>query len=163
MRKIVKVGFGGGCHWCTEAIFQSLIGVEKVEQGWIASAVPNDNFSEAVIVHFFPDEIELSILINIHLHTHSCTELHSMRSKYRSAVYAFSEKQEQEIKNILSDLQQEFEERIITEVLAFKDFKRNQENYLNYYYSNPEKPFCKNYISPKLKKLTDKFSRNVKK
>ena len=45
-----KIGFGGGCHWCTEAIFQALNGVESVEQGWISSLNPYDTFSEAVIV-----------------------------------------------------------------------------------------------------------------
>jgi peptide-methionine (S)-S-oxide reductase len=162
MSEISKVGFGGSCHWCTEAIFQSLLGVEKVEQGWVASHAPHEDFSEAVIVHFYPGQIELNTLINIHLHTHSCTKQHSLRSKYRSAVYAFLERQEQECKDILSKLQQGFKEEIITEVLAFKEFSLNQKSYLNYYYSNPEKPFCKTYISPKLKILLAKFSGNVK-
>ncbi|MFV8270119.1 peptide-methionine (S)-S-oxide reductase [Flavobacterium sp. GT2N3] len=56
---IKKVGFGGGCHWCTEAYFQSLKGVEIVEQGWISSKFPEDIFSEAVIVHYNPSVIPL--------------------------------------------------------------------------------------------------------
>ena len=52
IRNMKKIGFGGGCHWCTEAIFQALNGVESVEQGWISSLNPYDTFSEAVIVHF---------------------------------------------------------------------------------------------------------------
>ncbi len=88
-----KIGFGGGCHWCTEAVFQALIGVEKVEQGWIASEGENDSFSEAVIVHFDESTIDLSTLTAIHLFTHSCTSEHSMWKKYRSAVYTFSNKQ----------------------------------------------------------------------
>ena len=47
-----KIALGGGCHWCTEAVFQSLIGVKKVEQGYVASIEENKSFSEAVIVHF---------------------------------------------------------------------------------------------------------------
>ena len=89
MDKISKVGFGGGCHWCTEAVFQQIRGVSKVDQGWIASVVPHDTFSEAVIVHFDPRIIKLDQLIEIHLKTHSCTSSHPMRSKYRSAVYYF--------------------------------------------------------------------------
>jgi len=49
---VKKIGFGGGCHWCTEAVFQSLRGVLFVEQGYIASTEPNSSFSEAVIVSY---------------------------------------------------------------------------------------------------------------
>lgn len=54
-----KIGFGGGCHWCTEAVFQSLKGVELVEQGWIASIEPYSSFSEGVVVHFNLEQIDL--------------------------------------------------------------------------------------------------------
>ena len=76
-----KIGFGGGCHWCTEAYFQSLKGVEKVEQGWISSSAPDDAFSEAVIVYYNPAVIPLNILIAVHLHTHASTKNHSFLKK----------------------------------------------------------------------------------
>lgn len=76
-----KIGLGGSCHWCTEAIFQSLIGVLKVEQGWISSEKGNTSFSEAVIVYFDDSIMSLNTLIEIHLYTHSCTSNHSMREK----------------------------------------------------------------------------------
>lgn len=88
-----KIGFGGSCHWCTEAIFRSLKGVTTVEQGWITSDGENHTPSEAVIVSFDASEIKLETLIAIHLHTHSCTANHDLRSKYRSAVYTFNSEQ----------------------------------------------------------------------
>ena len=88
---ISKIGFGGGCHWCTEAVFQSLKGVAKVEQGWIASFDEYDSFSEAVIVYYNETVISLETLIDVHLYTHRSNSDHSMRKKYRSAVYTFSE------------------------------------------------------------------------
>jgi len=91
-----RVGLGGSCHWCTEAIFLSLRGVVKVEQGWLASVNDDDWFSEGIIVTFEPAIISLADLIAVHLHTHSCTANHSMRQKYRSAVYVYSEPQHQE-------------------------------------------------------------------
>ncbi len=157
----IKIGFGGSCHWCTEAIFQSLKGVFKVEQGWISSPNENAGFSEAVIVHFDDDEIALVTLMEIHLHTHSCTANHSMRAKYRSAVYCFGADQIKEAQEIINDLQQFFTEKIITEVLPFVAFKVNEAFFLNYYFSNPEKPFCQNIINPKLKLLMEKFSTQV--
>lgn len=88
-----KIGIGGSCHWCTEAIFQSLIGVEEVLQGWIHSDGEATTFSEAVVITFDTNLITLEALIEIHLHTHSCTAMHSMRGKYRSALYYFDEAQ----------------------------------------------------------------------
>ncbi len=88
-----KIALGGGCHWCTEAVFQSLIGVRSVEQGFVASTEENSSFSEAVIVHFNPEDITLQTLIEVHLHTHKSTSAHSMRQKYRSAIYYFSDEQ----------------------------------------------------------------------
>lgn len=155
------IGFGGSCHWCTEAIFQSLKGVSVVEQGWIASAEPDDAFSEAVVVHFDPDIISLQTLISIHLYTHSCTATHSMRGKYRSAVYTTSPDQAIEAAGIIKNIRAEFDAPIITEVLQLLNFKLNTSNYLDYYYSNPDKPFCQNIINPKLSILLKKFANSV--
>ena len=155
---INKIGFGGGCHWCTEAVFSALRGVHSVGQGWIASDGENENFSEGVLVDFDPEIISLEILVAIHLHTHSSTSEHSMRGKYRSAVYVFSETEVQPVSKIIASLQKDFDSTIVTKALIFKDFKLNREDSLNYYFNGPEKPFCENYINPKLKMLLQNFS-----
>lgn len=159
--KINKIGLGGSCHWCTEAIFQSLIGVEEVLQGWIAATNENASFSEAVIVSFNPDVITLHTLIEIHLHTHSCTSNHSMREKYRSAIYYFYPEQKNEATVALSKLQSDFKDKIITQILPYTNFQLNKEEQLNYYLKNPEKPFCENMINPKLKLIMKTFSKAV--
>lgn len=158
-----RIVLGGGCHWCTEAVFQSLIGVSKVEQGFVASTGKNNAFSEAVIVHFNTEDIPLKTLIEIHLHTHKSTSNHSMRSKYRSAVYVFSEKQKLDSEQILKSFQNEFQNKLITQVLPFHSFKVSREQIQNYYYSNPEKPFCETFINPKLKILLSRFSNYTNK
>lgn len=158
---IEKIGLGGSCHWCTEAIFQSLIGVNRVEQGWIASVNENESFSEAVIIEYDLNKMSLKTLIEVHLNTHSCTSNHSMREKYRSAIYYFSKEQENKAITILNDLQKEFDNKIITKVLSFRSFEMNKEEQLNYYLKNPEKPFCKNIINPKLKKIMRLFSDTI--
>lgn len=156
-----KIAFGGGCHWCTEAVFQSLKGVERVEQGFIASTAKNDTFSEAVIVHFDDNLISQRILIEIHLHTHNCTSYHSMRNKYRSAVYTFSVNQAIEVQQSLTDLQPAFNHRLVTKVYPFVKFKPSEERFTNYYGKNPSKPFCKNHIDPKLSLLLTQFTEQV--
>lgn len=152
-----KIGLGGGCHWCTEAVFQSLKGVEKVEQGWISPANDISAFSEGVLVHFEPKQISLDVLVAIHLHTHSATSEHKMRNKYRSAIYVFSNDQEEASKEAIHEVQQDFEQPVITAVLPFGNFKVNDEQFLEYYYQAPQRPFCQTYIQPKLKMLLKKF------
>lgn len=157
-----KIAFGGGCHWCTEAVFQALKGVSLVEQGWIASEGAQDEFSEAVIVHFNPQEITIDKLIEIHLHTHKSTSNHSMRKKYRSAVYTFSNVDTKLSKEAISQFQKEFKDEIITGVYPFKLFKSAPKQMQNYYLSSPSKPFCRRYIVPKLQTLSHQFSNNLK-
>ena len=158
-----KIGFGGGCHWCTEAVFQTLKGVQKVAQGWIASNGESSSFSEAVIVYFDSLTISLEDLIAVHLHTHSCTSMHPMRAKYRSAVYTFSDTQATKTKLIIETLQFDFENSIITQVLPFVDFRENEELYQNYYQKNYDNRFCKTYIHPKFRLLMEKFSTQIDK
>ncbi|MGB5271613.1 peptide-methionine (S)-S-oxide reductase [Eudoraea sp.] len=158
--KIEKIGLGGGCHWCTEAVFQALKGVEKVEQGWI-SAVDAEEYSEAVVLHFDPKIISLKDLIEVHLYTHRSTSDHSLRKKYRSAVYTFSAAQQKEVDQILKHLQKDFQDTLITGVYSYKEFKMSPESFQNYYQKNPNKPFCKTYIDPKIEILLRRFPKNV--
>ena len=106
--------------------------------------------------------ISLPTLIAVHLHTHSSTSNHSKRAKYRSAIYFFNDKQALESRSTLTDSQKDFSEPLITDVLPFKVFNMNHEQYLNYYFTNPEKPFCRNIFSPKIKQLIKRFAKEVK-
>ncbi|MEM9648734.1 MAG: peptide-methionine (S)-S-oxide reductase [Bacteroidota bacterium] len=155
---IEKIGLGGGCHWCTEAVYQSLLGVVRVEQGFIApSAIPN-SYSEAIIVHYDNRVISLKDLVDIHLHTHASTSNHSFREKYRSAVYVFDQKDFERVNHFLRESQIDFEENLVTKSYHFGAFKPSLDKFVDYFYKNPEKPFCKTHISPKLQVLMEKFS-----
>ncbi len=157
-----KIGFGGGCHWCTEAVFQFLNGVDSVEQGWISSRPPFDAFSEAVIAHFDPAEIDLAVLIEVHLRTHASQSEHSFRSKYRSAVYVFDDQQAAKAEAAFARLQCDFDAPIVTRILPFEEFKPSPPRFQNYFKQNPDRPFCKNYIDPKLALLRRRFGRYAK-
>ena len=157
-QQISKIALGGGCHWCTEAVFQSLKGIINVEQGFVSSIGDNSTFSEAIIVRFNPEYISLSILIEIHLHTHKSTSNHSMRKKYRSAIYTFSDHQKERSEIIIKALQKDFNSELVTKVYQFMAFKPSRTAIQNYYQKNPNKPFCKTFIDPKLKLIFTSFS-----
>jgi peptide-methionine (S)-S-oxide reductase len=153
-----KIGLGGGCHWCTEAIFQSLRGVMTVDQGWIGTAeIDTKSESEAVIVHFDPALLPFDLLIEIHLRTHNATSNHPLRKKYRSAIYTFDMTQHQEAEHILKQKQLDFDKPLITKIYRFGTFRRNDTRYLNYYRSDPERPFCQTRIEPKLQLLMERY------
>jgi peptide-methionine (S)-S-oxide reductase len=153
--QLEKIALGGGCHWCTEGVFVSLLGVEKVEQGWVSSDAPNEAFSEAVILHFNPDIVSLKDLIAVHLETHASTKIHGLRHRYRSAVYAFSEEQRLQATFALESHAKEAGERFITTALPFVAFKASLPEHQDYYRKDPDKPFCRRFISPKLKMLRE--------
>jgi len=163
INNLEKIGFGGGCHWCTEAVFQQVKGVHGVDQGFVSSYGVENNFSEGVIVLFDPSITPLIELIRIHLNTHSSTSTHKMRFKYRSAIYTFSNSQEQETNEILKSLNSKFPSEIITKILAFAEFKPSAEEFRNYYLKDPEKPFCRVYIEPKIKNIRKEFPDLIKK
>ena len=148
-----RIGLGGGCHWCTEGVFVSLRGVERVEQGWIASEAPQDAFSEAVIVHYDPTVVAVADLIAVHLETHAATKNHGLRHRYRSAVYYFSAEEAERYRSILTDLAATYTEPLVTTVLPFRSFKPSLPEHLDYYRTDPDRPFCQRYITPKLNQL----------
>ena len=132
-----------------------------MEQGFVASVGKNNSFSEAVIVHFNEKMISPLTLIQIHLYTHQSTSNHSMRHKYRSAIYTSSKSQKEDVNTVLNNLQVEFDHALITKVLPFVSFKPSNEQVTNYYYKNPDKPFCKKFIHPKLTFLLQNFSEHL--
>ncbi|SDS59279.1 peptide-methionine (S)-S-oxide reductase [Gillisia sp. Hel1_33_143] len=158
---IQKVALGGGCHWCTEAVFQQLRGVGQVCQGYVRSTGENSNFSEAIIVHYDAEIISLSKLIEIHLYTHKSTSNHSFRVKYRSAVYYYTQSQKVEVDKILLYHQKKFNKNIITRALPLHQFKESREEIQDYYNKDPNKPFCRTYIAPKLQILLSQFTDNL--
>ena len=152
-----QIAFGGGCHWCTEAVFQVVPGVLDVRQGWCSGLDAPARFSEGVVVEYDARAVSLPQLVAVHLHTHACTSDHALRRKYRSAVYGFSESDIDVARAAIAELQSEFERPIVTEVVRMGGFRQNQDRYLDYYRKNPEAPFCERYIGPKLAGLRARF------
>jgi len=157
-----QIGFGGGCHWCTEAVFQALHGVSSVAQGFIRSDPPSDSWSEAVLLLFEPDVIPLVSLIEVHLRTHASTSDHKMRGKYRSAVYVESDAQAADCVAALAGLQRQFDAPLVTQVLRNRGFKASDPRFHNYQTRNAGGQFCTRYIDPKLALLRERFATWVR-
>ena len=153
-----KIGFGGGCHWCTEGVFQALRGVLQVDQGFIQSEAPSDAWAEGVIVTFDPSIIRLEILVEVHLRTHSASVTYSPEGRYRSAIYVFEPDQRGEAERTVARLAQPTTETARTLVLPFTGFRSSEARYQNYYRTDPNRPFCRRYIDPKLDYIRKNFS-----
>ena len=153
-----SVGFGGGCHWCTEGVFQALRGVDHVDQGYIQSEPPADNWSEGVIVKFDPAIISLATLSEVHLRTHSVSRARSLRSKYRSAIYIVEDAQRREAELAVAKFAEESGVTVHTKVLPLMSFKASEARYQNYYRTDPNRPFCQRYIDPKLDYIRQHFA-----
>ena len=157
-----RIGLGGGCHWCTEAVFQALRSVSAVEQGFVASAPPDEAWSEAVLVSFDPERLPLEVLIEAHLRTHASTSAHKLRGKYRSAVYVFDDGQAARSRVALEMLQAGFDAPLVTRVLPFVAFRASDERFRDYYATDPERPFCRTYIEPKLAWLRQAYGAEAR-
>jgi peptide-methionine (S)-S-oxide reductase len=114
-----------------------------------------------VKVQFDPDLIDLARLIDIHLHTHASTSQHSMRAKYRSAIFVNSPQQAHDANAILSDIQDAFSEPLVTRVLPLVKFKPSEPERKGYFEKNKGNQFCERYIEPKLQKLRDAYPHLV--
>ena len=153
-----KARFGGGCHWCTEGVFQALRGVEKVDQGFVQSDAPADTWAEAVIVTFDPSVIKLVTLSEVHLRTHSATRFRSPRSKYPSAIYIFEDCQRHEAELAIAGFTDESGNPAHTVILPFRSFRASDGRYQNYYRSIQNRPFCRRFIDGKLDLIRRHFS-----
>ena len=170
-----KVTFGGGCFWCTEAIFQQLKGVKKVESGYSGGKIDNPTYrqvcsgltghAEVIELTYDPREISFEELVKIHLTTHDPTTLNRQGAdrgtQYRSVVFYRNEAERLAAAKVIEEVQTAFDQPIVTELAEFDQFYRAEEYHQNYYASNPNKAYCQTVINPKLKKFRDLYTEKI--
>lgn len=172
-----KATFGGGCFWCTEAIFQNLKGVIKVESGYSGGRISNPTYREvssgitghAEVIEFTynPNEIAYEDLVKIHLTTHDPTTLNQQGAdkgtQYRSVVFYRNEDEKTIALNLIKELKSTYDNMIITEVAMFEHFYPAEEHHQNYYTNNMDNNrYCAVVINPKLRKFKELYKDKLK-
>lgn len=171
--------FGGGCFWCTEALFQSLKGVSSVTPGYAGGQTENPSYeevstgktghAEVTKIEFDPNIISFSDLLAIFFNTHDPTTLNrqgvDIGTQYRSAIFYTTEKQKEESEKLIKELDNShaYDKPVVTEVVPLTKFYEAESYHKNYFLSHPEAAYCQIVIAPKLEKLNKKFAELVKK
>ncbi len=175
-KKEEKATFGGGCFWCTEAIFQQLEGVLKVESGYSGGNAINPTYrevcsgltghAEVVQITFDPGMISYEDLVRIHLSTHNPTTLNQqgadVGTQYRSIILAHNLEQEKIVHAVIQEMAPAFDKEIVTEVKPIVVFYKAEDYHQNYFNNNPEGGYCTAVISPKLDKFKKLFREKLK-
>lgn len=169
---------GGGCFWCTEAIFKRLKGVVKVTSGFAGGKKPDptyedvhqegSGYAESVQVKFDPTVIPYEKLLDIFWHTHNPTTLngqdYDVGEEYRSVIFYHDEDQ----KKIAEKSKEGFEKSgiykdpIVTQIVPYTNFYSSGPEHEDFYDRNRNNPYCVFITSPKIQKLLQEYSVDIK-
>lgn len=170
--------FGSGCFWCTEAIFQNVEGVLKVESGYSGGKVKNPTYkevcsgltghAEVVQLTFDPQQVSYDQLLEIFWQTHDPTTLNQqgadIGTQYRSVIFYHDENQKQKAEFYKQRLEEEkaFDKPIVTEISPAAKFYKAEDYHQNYFNLNSNAPYCTYVIRPKLEKFKKAFHQVLK-
>ncbi len=171
--------FGGGCFWCTEAVFQMLKGVSNVEPGYANGNEPNptyekvcsgtSGYAEVTKVDYDPSVISFKDLLTVFFATHDPSQLNrqgnDVGTQYRSAIFYTSEDQKAEAEAMIKeiDASSSMGDKVVTEVTPLDKFYPAEDYHKNYFANNPERGYCQIVINPKVEKVQAKFAELLKK
>ena len=169
--------FAGGCFWCTEAVFNDVVGVTKVESGYTGGDVANPTYkqvcgggtghAEAIRVTFDPDAISYDELLDIFFATHDPTQLNrqgnDVGTQYRSAIFPQDEDQERKARAGVDRANAEQGGRVVTTIEPNGPWYPAEDYHQQYWEGEGQRnPYCLAVIPPKLQKLRKSFQARVK-
>lgn len=170
--------FGSGCFWCTEAIFQNVDGVAKVESGYMGGHVKNPTYkevcsgltghAEVIQVSFDPNEVSYAELLEIFWKTHDPTTLNKqgadVGTQYRSVIFYHSDEQKALAERFKQELTEAgiYEQPIVTDITQAVVFYKAEDYHQNYFNLNGNVPYCAYVIQPKLEKFKKVFKEKLK-
>ncbi len=161
---------GGGCFWCTEALLNTLAGVYRATPGYAGGHTQDPTYrqvcnggtghAEVVEVEYDPEVISLEDLLEVFFATHDPTSLNrqgaDVGTQYRSIILYDSLQQRERVEKIIARLAKDYDRPIVTEVKELERFYPAEDYHQRYYEKNPNQPYCRAVISPKLAKLRKK-------
>lgn len=166
----------GGCFWCTEAVFQRVKGVNLVESGYIGGQTEyptyeqvcqgNTGHAEAIRIHFDPNAVSYSDLLDIFFATHNPTELdrqgNDIGTQYRSAIFPQSPVQHQDALAAIERAQKDWDDPIVTRIEFAGPWWPAEEEHDSYFNRVGDRnPYCTVVIAPKVGKLMEHFPERV--
>ncbi|HTQ23439.1 MAG TPA: peptide-methionine (S)-S-oxide reductase MsrA [Candidatus Binataceae bacterium] len=170
--------FGGGCFWCTEAVFGRLKGVVSVMPGYAGGTIANPTYeqvctgttghAEVTRVEYDPGRISFNDLLTVFFATHDPTSLNrqgaDVGTEYRSAIFYTTDEQRRDAQALIAELNASLPATrpIVTEVVPLKAFYEAENYHQDYYRKNTLAPYCQVVIDPKLRKLNQHFSALLK-
>jgi peptide-methionine (S)-S-oxide reductase len=170
--------FGGGCFWCTEAVFDELRGVVSVVPGYAGGSTKNPTYeevcggltghAEVIKIDFDPSQIGFKDLLTVFFATHDPTtpnrQGNDIGTQYRSTVLYASEEQKRAAEAFIKELNDSktFSKPVVTTVEPLGEFYDAEAYHQKYYANNPYQPYCQYTIPPKLQKLHKQFSELLK-
>ncbi|SNQ60027.1 peptide-methionine (S)-S-oxide reductase MsrA [Candidatus Methanoperedens nitratireducens] len=170
---------GGGCFWCLEAIFNELRGVEKVVSGYSGGNVPDPTYrevcsgttghAEAVRITFDPQIISFRELLQVFFTIHDPTTLNrqgaDVGTQYRSVIFYHTPEQKAVAQEVIAELEKAkvWDAPIVTALTPFSAFYPAEEYHQEYYSRNPEQPYCRIVIEPKVAKFRKQYLAKLKK
>ena len=172
MKESEKATFGAGCFWCVEAVFQRLEGVKDVVPGYCGGTKVNPTYNEVCTgrtghaevaqITFNPETISFDELLNMFWLSHDPTtknrQGNDVGTQYRSAIFYHNEEQQSAAEKSKENLDNSniFSDQIVTEITALDKFWPAEDYHNDYYKKNPNQPYCRFIIKPKLDKLFKK-------
>ena len=176
-KKLEEMTIGGGCFWCTEAIFDQIKGVEKVVSGYSGGSVPGiptyrevcsglTGHAEVIQVTFDPAIISFEDLVVIFMTSHDPTSLNRQGAdtgtQYRSVIFYIDDIQKEIAENIIKAMKPYYEKPIVTEISPLEKFHPAEASHQDYYTNNSSQGYCTAVISPKLAKLKQMHADKLK-
>lgn len=167
-KNLQQATMGGGCFWCTEAVFQEVNGVEKVVSGYSGGNVPGHptyreicsgltGHAEVVQVTFDTNIISYEDILVIFMTTHDPTTLNRQGAdrgtQYRSVIFYHNEAQKAIAERVMEQVQPYYESPIVTQIAFLDVFYEAEKEHQDYYRNNQEQGYCNFVITPKLAKL----------